>query len=38
LAAEVKSTFLEVRTTTVMRNLVPNLEVMEFGEVPVAFK
>lgn len=21
-----------------MRNLVPNLEVMEFGEVPVAFK
>jgi hypothetical protein len=33
-----EQTFLQVRTTTVKRSLVPNLSVLEFGEIPVAFK
>ena len=36
--AEVKTLFLEVRTTTVKRTLIPNTELLEFGEVPVAFR
>lgn len=35
---EAKSLFLQVRTTTVKRTLIPTPEVMDFGEVPVAFK
>lgn len=34
----VKTLFLEVRTTTVPKTLVPNTDVLEFGEIPVAFK
>ena len=34
----VKTLFLEVRTTTVPKTLVPNTSVLEFGEIPVAFK
>lgn len=34
----VETTFLQVRTTTVKRSLVPNIQVLEFGEIPVAFK
>ena len=33
-----KSLFLQVRTTTVKRTLIPNTEIMDFGEVPVAFR
>ena len=29
---------LQARTTTVKRSLIPNVEVLEFGEIPVAFK
>ena len=35
---ELKKTFLEVRTITLSRSLVPNEEVVDFGEVPVAFR
>ncbi len=35
---EVKTLFLEARTTTVKRTLVPNVEFLEFGEIPVAFR
>ena len=34
----IKTLFLEVRTTTVPKTLVPNTDVLEFGEIPVAFK
>lgn len=34
----VKTLFLEVRTTTVPKTLVPNTDVLDFGEIPVAFK
>jgi len=34
----IKTLFLEVRTTTVPKTLVPNSDVLEFGEIPVAFK
>lgn len=30
--------YLEVRTTTVQRALVPNIEKLDFGEIPVAFR
>jgi len=30
--------FLQVRSTTVKRTLIPNTEVLDFGEVPVAFR
>lgn len=30
--------YLQARTTTVKRSLIPNVEVLEFGEIPVAFK
>ena len=33
---EVKAVFLEARTVTVKRTLVPNVEYLEFGEIPVA--
>mmetsp|Transcript_18333 Transcript_18333/g.13332 ORF Transcript_18333/g.13332 Transcript_18333/m.13332 type:complete len:112 (-) Transcript_18333:394-729(-) len=36
--SEVNVLFLEARTTTVMRTLVPNVEVLEFGEIPVALR
>jgi hypothetical protein len=36
--AEVKTLFLQVRSTTVKRTLIPNTEVLDFGEVPVAFR
>ncbi len=29
---------IEARTTTVQRALVPNIEVLDFGEIPVAFR
>lgn len=32
------STYIETRTTTVKRSLIPNVETLEFGEIPVAFK
>ena len=35
---EVKTLFLEARTVTVKRTLVPSVESLEFGEIPVAFK
>ena len=35
---DAKSLFLQVRTTTVKRTLIPNTEIMDFGEVPVAFR
>ena len=35
---EVKVLYLEARTVTVKRTLVPNVEVLEFGEIPVAFR
>lgn len=35
---QVKTLYLEVRTTTVPKTLVPNTNVLEFGEIPVAFK
>lgn len=31
-----KVTYLEARTTTVFRSLVPNVNVLDFGEIPVA--
>ena len=34
----IKTLFLEVRSTTVPKTLVPNTDVLEFGEIPVAFK
>jgi hypothetical protein len=34
----IKTLFLEVRTTTVPKTLVANTDVLEFGEIPVAFK
>ena len=34
----IKTLYLEVRTTTVPKTLVPNTDVLEFGEIPVAFK
>ena len=36
--AEIKTLFLQVRSTTVKRTLIPNTEVLDFGEVPVAFR
>jgi hypothetical protein len=33
---EVKVLFLEARTTTVFRSLVPNVTMLNFGEIPVA--
>jgi hypothetical protein len=33
---EVKVVFLETRTCTVFRSLVPNVENLDFGEIPVA--
>lgn len=38
VVSQTEQTFLQVRTTTVKRSLVPNLSVLEFGEIPVAFK
>ena len=38
LVDNVEMTFLEVRTTTVKRSLVPNISVLDFIEIPVAFK
>ena len=35
---QVKTLYLEVRTTTVPKTLVPKTNVLEFGEIPVAFK
>ena len=35
---QIKTLFLQVRTTTVPRTLTPNVTVLEFGEIPVAFK
>lgn len=35
---EIKTVFLEARTVTVKRTLVPNIEELEFGEIPVAFR
>lgn len=36
--AELNCMYLEARTTTVKRTLIPNVDEMEFGEIPVAFK
>lgn len=36
--AEVNVMYLEARTTTVKRTLLPNTDCLEFGEVPVAFR
>lgn len=33
-----KVLYLEARTTTVKRTLVPSTEQLEFGEIPVAFR
>jgi hypothetical protein len=30
--------YIEARTCTVKRTLVPNVESLEFGEIPVAFR
>jgi len=38
LGADVGCMYLEARTTTVRRSLIPNVDVLEFGEIPVAFK
>lgn len=38
LDAEVNVTYLQARTTTVIRTLIPNEDTIEFGEIPVAFK
>jgi len=38
LDSEVNVLYLEARTVTVMRTLVPNVEEMEFGEIPVALR
>ena len=35
---EIKKTFLEVRTITVTRTLISQEEIVDFGEVPVAFR
>ena len=35
---EVKALYLEARTTTVKRTLVPSAEALDFGEIPVAFR
>lgn len=35
---ELKRTYMEVRTITVTRTLIPQEEVVDFGEVPVAFR
>lgn len=35
---KIKSIFLEVRTTTVPRSLVANVQTLDFGEVPVALR
>lgn len=35
---EIKKTYLEVRTITLTRTLIPQEEVVDFGEVPVAFR
>ena len=35
---QVKTLYLEVKTTTVPKTLVTNAEVLEFGEIPVANK
>jgi hypothetical protein len=35
---DVKVLYLEARTVTVKRTLVPNVEFLEFGEIPVAFR
>jgi len=36
--AEIQVLYLEARTVTVMRTLVPNTELIEFGEIPVALR
>lgn len=36
--SDVKVLYLEARTVTVKRTLVPNVEFLEFGEIPVAFR
>lgn len=36
--SEINVLYLEARTVTVKRTLVPNVEHLEFGEIPVAFK
>jgi hypothetical protein len=36
--AEVNVMYLEARTTTVIRTLIPNEDTIDFGEIPVAFK
>lgn len=36
--SEVNVLYLEARTVTVNRSLVPNVESLEFGEIPVAFR
>lgn len=35
---DVKVLYMEARTVTVKRTLVPNVDSLEFGEIPVAFK
>lgn len=37
-SAEVKTLYLEARTTTVKKTLQANVNELDFGEVPVAFK
>lgn len=36
--AEPQVLYLKARTVTVMRTLVPSVESLEFGEIPVAFR
>ena len=36
--AELGCMYFQARTTTVKRSLIPNVDEMEFGEIPVAFK
>jgi hypothetical protein len=36
--AEQNVTYLQARTTTVIRTLIPNVDSINFGEIPVAFK
>jgi len=36
--SDLKKTFLEVRTITMTKTLIPHEEVIDFGEVPVAFR
>ena len=33
--AEINCQYLEARTTTVKRSLIPNVDEMDFGEIPV---